>query len=338
MTGEIAPLACVSHAALGRMMPLHLVVDASGRITSHGPTLGKLTGAAGLDGKNLFEVFDILRPAGIADMAGLAAQAGQRLRLDLRPGGKGRAFRGLALPLEGEPGFLINLSFGIGVVDAVRLHALTDGDFAPTDLAIELMYLVEANTATMGALRDLAERLEGDKRLAEAEALTDTLTGLRNRRALNQTMDVLAHGRVPFGLMHMDLDFFKTVNDTLGHAAGDHVLRHVAGVLRAVTRGGDTVARVGGDEFVLVFPGQSDSSILRSLAQRIIDETSRPIDFEGQACRVSASIGITMSTFYDPPQAHQMHADADEALYASKHAGRGQAQFFRGESPDRRRA
>jgi len=271
-------------------------------------------------------------------MAGLRAHAGQKLRLCLRNSPSTLPLRGLAQTLEGGEGCLINLSFGIGIMEAVRVHALTDGDFAPTDLAVEMMYLIEAKAATLDALHGLAERLEGDKRQAETQALTDTLTGLRNRRALTQVLEALSRGRSPFALMHLDLDYFKTVNDTLGHAAGDHVLRVVAATLGRETRAEDTVARIGGDEFVLVFPGMDDPSQLESVGRRIIDELSKPIDFEGKPCRISGSIGIVLSSQYDVPDAERMQNDADEALYASKRAGRGRAMLHQAPKADRRRA
>lgn len=330
--------ATLSRQALGKLMPLHIMTDGRGTITGHGPTLGKLTGGQDLLGRSLFDAFELRRPAGIADMAGLMAHAGEKLRLALRGAGRGMTFRGLALPLEAGQGMLINLSFGIGVIEAVRAHALTDRDFAATDLAVEMMYLVEARAVATNALRGLAERLEDDKRMAEEQALTDTLTGLGNRRALGQVLEALTQVRTPFGLMHVDLDYFKAVNDTLGHAAGDHVLRRVADVLRRETRSQDTVARVGGDEFVLVFPSISDPSRLEVVARRIIEELSQPIDYEGNPCRISASIGIAISTQYDLPDPERMQSDADEALYASKRAGRGQAQLYRPEDSDRRSA
>ena len=317
--------------AMDRLMPLHLLLDARGRITGCGPTLAKLPGGDRLIGQSLFEAFEVRRPAGLTTMADLRAHEGEKLRLMLR----GQALRGLAVSTG--KGMMVNLSFGIGVVDAVRAHDLTDGDFAPTDLAIEMMYLVEAKAAAMTALRGLAQRLEGDKQQAQALALTDTLTGLRNRRALTMALDQLMRAQATFALMHIDLDYFKSVNDTLGHAAGDHVLQVVSAVLQRETRGQDTVARVGGDEFVVVFPGMTDRGALDGIARRIIGELSQPIDFMGQACKISASIGITLSTAYDQPDADRMQTDADEALYASKRAGRGQAQFFHPDT-DRRRA
>jgi diguanylate cyclase (GGDEF)-like protein len=145
----------------------------------------------------------------------------------------------------------------------------------------------------------------------------------------------LIEHHIPFGLMHIDLDYFKAVNDTLGHAAGDHVLRQVAQSLLLETRSGDTVARVGGDEFVILFNGLTEPESLSRIANRVVERLSEPSDFQGEVCRISASIGITISTDYLPPEAEQMLSDADTALYASKNAGRGQAQLFRG---DRRAA
>ncbi len=326
MTAMMHHSATLSRAALGQLMPLHVLLDGDGTIIGHGPTLEKLLEDQSLLGRSLFDAFELRRPAGITGMAELASRAGEKLRLNLRIGARVIGFRGIVLNLDRGGGLLINLSFGIGVAEAVRNYSLTDGDFAPTDLAIEMMYLVEARAAAMGALRGLAQRLDADKQMAEAQAMTDTLTGLRNRRALSQVIDTLVRNQVHFGLMHVDLDFFKTVNDTLGHAAGDHVLRTVAVALQTETRAEDTVARVGGDEFVLVFPAITDAAQLEAVARRIIDALTRPMDFEGQACNISASIGIALSTQYDTPDPDQMQSDADEALYASKRGGRGQAR------------
>lgn len=314
--------------AFDKLMPLHVRVDVAGRITGYGPTLAKLVQGYPLIGTPLVEAFDLRRPSGLTSMADLSARAGERLRLTLRGGPRPVPFRGIAMPLAHGAGMILNLSFGIGIVEAVRNHALTDADFAATDLAVEMMYLVEAKTAAMETLKGFATRLQGDKQTAETQAMTDTLTGLRNRRALAQTLERLTRSGLAFGLMHIDLDFFKAVNDTFGHAAGDHVLRKVADVLSLETRVEDTVARVGGDEFVAVFPDLTDPLRLESIARRIIETLTRPIAFEDKLCRISASIGITTSEAYRVPEIARMQHDADEALYASKRAGRGQAQFY----------
>lgn len=313
-------------AALSRLMPLFLCLDAAGRITALGPTLAKLLPHNTLIGQKSGDLFDLKRPSRRADLAAIQAVASARLHLAFRSD-PAITFRGLAMPLQGG-GLMINLSFGIGVTEAVRRHGLTEADFAPTDLTVEMLYLAEAKSAVVGELRDLNLRLQGAKIAAEEQALTDTLTGLRNRRALDIALGELTRHGHAFGLMHIDLDFFKQVNDTLGHAAGDHVLRVVARILTAQTRSSDTVARVGGDEFVVILPEMSDTARLGQVARRIIENLTQPIYFEGQSCRISASIGVTVSTFYPSPQADRMLSDADNALYASKRAGRGRAQFF----------
>lgn len=314
-------------AAVARLMPMHLRLDAQGRLCSAGPTLVKILGQTRLFGQPAGQLFELRRPTAPATMAALSARIGARLYLAPKSD-PGLVLRGLAIAAE-DGGLLINLSFGIWVNDAVRRYALTVADFAPTDLTVEMLYLLEAKAAVMAELRSLNLRLHGAKMAAEEQALTDTLTGLRNRRALDLCMkDLLGRGE-SFGLMHMDLDFFKAVNDNLGHAAGDHVLRQVAAILAEETRKTDLAARVGGDEFVMVFPGLADEFRLGHIAQRIIGRLAPPIDFEGAACRVSASIGMTASTLYETPDAEQMHADADDALYASKRAGRARATMHR---------
>lgn len=222
---------------------------------------------------------------------------------------------------------LLNLSFGIGLAGAVRAFGLTEADFAPSDLTMELLYLNEAKAAVLGELRALTGRLEEARRSALDQALRDPLTGLANRRAFDAALDrmltMLPRAGRHFALAHIDLDFFKEVNDSLGHAAGDQVLMRTAEVLLAETRGGDMVARVGGDEFILLLRGLTDREQLRRLAGRIIARLEEPIDCEGRQCCISASIGIAVSSDYTAPDADQMLADADSALYHSKRNGRG---------------
>lgn len=315
---------CLDRVALDWLMPMHLALSASGHVTSAGSTLIKMLPGQRLMGRAVFDLFDVRRPWGVVTAEGLMARAGQRLHLHPkdRPDD---ALRGVAMPMADGQGLLINLSFGIGVIDAVRRHALTEADFAATDLTVELLYLVEAKTAVMEELKGLNLRLQGAKVAAEEQALTDPLTGLRNRRAADLRLDLLCSGRRAFSVLLMDLDFFKAVNDNLGHAAGDHVLREVAQVLRDQTRAEDCVARTGGDEFLIILPGLADPGLLRQVSDRIIARIARPILFEGQECQVSASIGMALSSHYPALEVASMLQDLDAALYRAKRAGREQA-------------
>lgn len=313
--------------SLSELMPMHVAVCSQGLITSIGRTLAKLIAGPVPLGQPFDHVFTIRRPAAVTCLADLKARVGQRLQIGLQ--GRSDLFRGLASATV-EGGLVLNLSFGIHLIEAVRHNALTDADFAPTELAMEMLYLVEVKTAVVQELRRLNLRLQTEKGLAEEQALTDTLTGLRNLRALKLRMPQLLAQGVDFGLMHIDLDFFKQVNDTQGHAAGDHVLRHVARALTIETRISDLVARVGGDEFIVLLPEISQPERLSKIADRIIQRVSKPIEFDGKTCRVSASIGLTLSATYPEPEGDVMLADADAALYASKRAGRARAQFHAG--------
>lgn len=306
------------------LCPMHMRLDAGGTLRHAGPTLAKLFPGRDLAGQGLFELFEVARPREAGSMAALLNAPGGKLRLHPRVP-RGIALKGVIVPWDG--GALVNLSFGISVIEAVRAYDLTNTDFAATDMTIEMLYLVEAKSAAMEASRKLNQRLEGAMIAAEEQAVTDTLTGLKNRRALDHIAGRLVERGRDFAVMVVDLDYFKAVNDTLGHAAGDHVLRQVARILVDATREGDTAARVGGDEFVLVFPGLSDRARLAAIARRLIARLSSPIPFEGRTCRISASIGIARSAAYEQPDAARMLADADAALYDSKREGRGRHAF-----------
>ncbi len=301
------------------LMPMHLLVGRGGDILRAGPTLRKIAGD--ITGRALGEIADIRRPESgqVLDIT-----TATPVRLNLRSGG-GLALTGIAAPSGG--GILFNLSPGIGIIDTVRRYGLNAGDFAPTDLTVELLYLFEAKEAVISETRRLNDRIEDARRVAEQQALTDTLTGLRNRRALDSVLIGLIEARHPFTMAHVDLDWFKAVNDTHGHAAGDHVLRHVSQMLLDETRARDTVARVGGDEFVLVLPGHHTQDAIQKIGRRILRRLEIPIVYDGAECRVSASLGVVRSVDHPDVRLDDLHAAADAALYRSKDTGRGQVSF-----------
>ncbi len=319
-------------AALARLMPMHLVLSPAGRVRQAGPTMRRFFAHGRLIGRSLFTLFEVRGPHRITSPAGLLARAGHKLHLVLR-GGAAEVpplrLRGLAVPLAGDEGFLVNLSFGIDIVPAVGLLQLSDGDFAATDMTMELLYLAEANAAVMGEMRALSQRLDGARLQAEEEALTDPLTGLRNRRACDSFLARLCREGAPFALLHIDLDHFKQVNDSLGHAAGDKVLKHVAGVLRGAMAASDCIARVGGDEFVAILPGTAGEARLRALGEAIVAGAQLPVRVQGRIARVSASVGATTVPRNLRPDPAQVLAQSDSALYAAKAAGRGRVVLAR---------
>lgn len=321
-------LVTTDRAALDHLMPMHVEVSLTGHIRHMGPTLRKLLPDVELGKDRFLEIFEVRRPRNIANFSTLCENAQLRLRLVPRDE-PDLILKGLMVPLPSETGALVNLSLGISVVDAVAKHGLFSNDFAASDATVDMLYLIEAKTVALEESKRLNKRLQGAKVEAEVQAFTDTLTGLGNRRAMDQHLERLKTREGVFGLMHLDLDLFKQVNDTLGHAAGDMVLQHVAQIMLDETRSRDLVARVGGDEFVLIFDGLVDKDVLDSIACRIIARLEIPIEFEGNPCRISASIGTTLSTFYDaPPDMDRILSDADEALYISKKQGRAQHTLF----------
>ncbi|WP_349252043.1 EAL domain-containing protein [Ciceribacter sp. L1K23] len=180
--------------------------------------------------------------------------------------------------------------------------------------------------------------LEGARQRMEHIALHDHLTDLPNRRYLDAMLDQmeehcrLTHKRL--AVLHIDLDRFKQINDTLGHNAGDALLRHAASILRSEVAAGDFVARIGGDEFVVLVQFEGPEKRLGKLAERLIDHTRRPVTIEGHECRFGSSIGVAVSR--GPViNARQLLLNADMALYHAKNRGRNRFEFFRDDDQTR---
>jgi diguanylate cyclase (GGDEF)-like protein/PAS domain S-box-containing protein len=181
-----------------------------------------------------------------------------------------------------------------------------------------------------GFASDLTKMRQSEVEL-DRLARQDALTGLANRQALRRALDDALVGAVRrkhrCSVFLLDLDRFKAVNDTLGHPAGDTLLRLVALRLRDVIGEAGQVGRLGGDEFEVVLPSTSDKTELSKLAQGIIDSLSRPYTINGTAVSIGASVGIVTSD-YDDRTSDDLMRDADLALYAAKAAGKGCFRFF----------
>ena len=171
-----------------------------------------------------------------------------------------------------------------------------------------------------------AELATAQKRI-EYNALHDDLTGLPNRRYLDQMLASLepqTSGKV--ALLQLDLDRFKEINDTLGHAAGDAMLVHAAKILQSALPN-EFVARIGGDEFVALCLEQNEDQEISELADRVVRRMRKPVAYDGHQCRFGVSIGIAVEprSTLDPKK---LMMDADMALYRAKSRGRNRYEFF----------
>jgi diguanylate cyclase (GGDEF)-like protein len=159
----------------------------------------------------------------------------------------------------------------------------------------------------------------------------DSLTGLPNRTLLHdrlqQALTQGQRGRHRVAVMFLDLDRFKSVNDTLGHAIGDELLKHVAERLKSAVRAVDTVSRLGGDEFVIILHEMSSPDDVVQVAEKILGALAPPVTIEGHQLRTTPSIGISMFPD-DGDEVIALMKSADTAMYQAKAAGRNNFQFF----------
>jgi diguanylate cyclase (GGDEF)-like protein len=162
-------------------------------------------------------------------------------------------------------------------------------------------------------------------------AFTDALTGLHSRASLEnrlgQVLSMAQRERTPVALLFVDLDHFKRINDSLGHAVGDRLLRTTARRLRGLVRDSDIVARPGGDEFVVVLAGLDAESNALTVAGKILETLSEPLVIEGNTLRVTPSIGIALFP-QDGDTPGELMKNADTAMYHAKASGRANVQFY----------
>jgi len=204
---------------------------------------------------------------------------------------------------------------------------------------LAVSHRVMADGGWVSTHEDVTERRRAEERIAHM-AGHDALTDLPNRTLFRDEMErALGGSRRGEGLavLYLDLDHFKEVNDTLGHPAGDELLRAVAGRLKNCVRTGDTIARLGGDEFAIIRPGLVRPEELITVAERIVSVLSQPYQLEGHEVTVGASVGIARAP-NDGTSADQLLKNADMALYRAKADGRGTCRFFEPEMDARLQA
>lgn len=199
-----------------------------------------------------------------------------------------------------------------------------DGAVIDVDVA-SVNFTYEGRQAVQSIFRDISERKQVEHRL-ERLALYDKLTGLPNRTLffdrMNQLLALAKRNRYVLALLYMDLDRFKAVNDTHGHETGDLLLQEAAKRMTFCTRKADTVARMGGDEFIgvsgkITAPG--DSVVV---ARKIIAALSAPFHLKGKECSIGASIGISLYPM-DGDDVETLLSKADQAMYRVKAGGKG---------------
>ncbi len=217
----------------------------------------------------------------------------------------------------------------IGVGPREVVGRRKDGSTFPMDLAISEMGL-DDGLRFVGIVRDITERKQNQEQLSYL-AHYDPLTNLPNRllfqdRLAQSAINAARHNRV-VGVMFLDLDRFKTINDTLGHEVGDAVLKVVAERLNRCVRDGDTVSRLGGDEYAIVLADMAHAEDAASVARRIINEFSQPVRAGRHELYATASIGITLYPADDVRLEHLLK-NADTAMYRAKETGRNTYQFY----------
>ncbi|OGS91158.1 MAG: hypothetical protein A2Z95_05020 [Gallionellales bacterium GWA2_60_18] len=208
-----------------------------------------------------------------------------------------------------------------------------DGTFYPKFLSITVIRDDAGEISNFSAVfYDVSERKEIEAQL-ESLAHYDSLTGLPNRMLLHdrleQAIATAERLRQHFALLFIDLDGFKPVNDTYGHAFGDEVLKTVGQRLNLVIRGMDTAARLGGDEFVVILTDICNRANAERVAEKILSELSAPYEIAGESLSLSSSIGISIYPS-DEMAAQDLLRTADEAMYQAKHDGKRRVIFYGG--------
>ncbi|MDQ8728940.1 EAL domain-containing protein [Bradyrhizobium sp. LHD-71] len=229
---------------------------------------------------------------------------------------------GAALPLYGQR----------GVAGVLLFMAAEKGAF--TDEFVELLQRLAENVSHALRTFDRAdEQREAEKRI-EYLATHDSLTGLPNRVMFNQLLDqsikVARRNASKCAVLFIDLDRFKIINDSLGHAAGDALLVEVAGRLRSCLRESDVVARLGGDEFVVILNDVRDRNAIEATGRKILACLLPSMHLEGHECRTTGSIGIAIYPD-NGTDAQALTRNADIAMYAAKEYGKNDLRFFSSE-------
>ncbi len=210
-------------------------------------------------------------------------------------------------------------------------HKKKNGDDIAVRLSVSVIADLDGGVLQYASvLTDITKRKQDQERIYY-QANYDALTELPNRALFHDRLNLglanMSRSGRKLGLLFLDLDGFKLVNDTLGHDIGDLLLQEAAKRLRKCIRSGDTVARLGGDEFTVIMPNLTDPRHAPLLAQRMLDTLSKPFNLKGHESFVSGSIGVTIYPD-DALDANDLIKNADAAMYRAKEQGKANYQFF----------
>ncbi len=211
-----------------------------------------------------------------------------------------------------------------------------DGTLFWNQISVSFRRSADGRENAILVCRDVTEQVQQSQTLADTtellkhEASHDSLTGLANRSAFLRFFETTLqdNDRHPVGLLHIDLDNFKSINDTHGHSAGDAVLIHTANTIRSSISPADMVARVGGDEFVVVCPSIGHLEFLDAVAKSIINALAEPFEWSNLLLQCEASIGAALSQDTSADKAEDLLVQADFALYEAKRAGRNRSNLY----------
>jgi diguanylate cyclase (GGDEF)-like protein len=233
----------------------------------------------------------------------------------------------------------VPLTLAVAISFDQQLHHREGGPFLYWTFTVLVLLVVGRQLLALLDNQALNRQLAKLVRRLEHQALHDPLTGLANRALfrdrLLQALTRRARHPAPLAVLFLDLDDFKDVNDGLGHAAGDELLAKAAARLRRCVREADTLARLGGDEFAILLEQPADEQAAAAVAARIVAALAEPFQLHGQEVRVTASIGVALSSGV-PDGARDVDAvlhQADVAMYKAKACGKGRYQTS-GDRPD----
>lgn len=323
-----------------KAFPFAFVIDPSRRIIAAGELLRRI--CPEVDHQPRLEDCFHAKPYELQrDFAELSADSGQLLILHRHLGGAVPPLRGQWMAINDTSLMFIGwpwvTSFGQLGEMGIKLS-----EIPPHNPLAEMLMLLQTNRSAMDDARDLANALKERRRELEQvnrelahRAFHDALTGLPNRLMLrdrlSQALVRANRNSTVLAVLFIDLDRFKVINDTLGHRIGDEVLRSVASRITEQVRQSDTVAREGGDEFLVLLEEVGSAQNTAKVAAKLLNSLGQPHIVDGQALYCSGSIGVAMYP-EDGREAEELIRHADAAMFDSKGEGRNQVHFFSEES------